>query len=77
MEDLIIQYLNVGFAPPLIAKYMRVSLSTVEKELKKIRAKYKAKTMFHLAYILNTKDIAPDFSGACNDILIMEDSPEI
>lgn len=33
------------------------SISSVEKELKKLRADYNAKTMFHLAYLIQQKDI--------------------
>lgn len=61
MRNLIIKYLCEGFTQNEIAEKLKAdgfkpcSLSAIEKELNKIRAEYKAKTMFHLAYLICTQ----------------------
>ena len=58
MEDLIIQHLKNGLTQYEISDILKEqgvkpnSLSSIEKNLKVIRAKYGAKTMFHLGCIL-------------------------
>lgn len=62
MQDLIIKYLKEGFTQKEISKILKkqgiksCSLSSIEKELKIIRAHYKAKTMFHLGVILARRE---------------------
>jgi len=58
MEELLIKYLFEGKNQIEIAELLQSegikpnSLSSVEKALKRIREKYNANTMFHLAVIL-------------------------
>lgn len=58
MEDLIIKYLKKGKSQREISDLLKQqnlepnSLSFIEKFLKTLRAKYKAKTMFHLGFIM-------------------------
>jgi hypothetical protein len=58
MEELVIKYLSEGLNQIEIAERLKKdniqpnSLSSIEKTLKVIRTKYKAKTMFHLGVIL-------------------------
>lgn len=55
----ILKWLQAGYSQSQIAEKLKEqnistnSLSSVEKKLKEIRESYKAKTMFHLACILN------------------------
>jgi DNA-binding CsgD family transcriptional regulator len=61
MEDLILQYLKEGKTQAEIADLLKDagikpnSLSSVEKKLKSIREKYGARSMFHLAVILQSQ----------------------
>lgn len=62
VERLIINFLREGYNQFEISEKLKEkdikpnSLSSVEKRLKKIRAEYGAKTMFHLAIILSQKE---------------------
>lgn len=59
MEDLVIKYLFAGKTQLEISEILKRdgikpnSLSSIEKMLKRIRIKYGANTMFHLAVILS------------------------
>ncbi len=61
MQELIIKYLKEGYTQKEIAKILKsqgvpsCSLSSIEKELKLIKAFYQAKTMFHLGVILTKR----------------------
>ncbi|WP_444671117.1 helix-turn-helix transcriptional regulator [Flavobacterium columnare] len=61
MEEKILNYLKEGFTQKEIAEKFANdgitpnSLSYIEKELKKIRQKYNAKTNFQLGFLLGKK----------------------
>ncbi|WP_231423996.1 hypothetical protein [Pedobacter sp. Leaf250] len=58
-DEQIIKYLAKGFTQPDISEKLKSlgikpnSLSYIEKTLNRIRTRYKANTMFHLALILS------------------------
>ncbi len=66
MDDLnqqIIKLLSLGMTQKEVSNHLKkkgfmpCSLSIIEKRLKQMRAEYKAKTLFHLAIILERKKI--------------------
>lgn len=62
LDEHIIKYLVKGFTQPEISEKLKSlgvrpnSLSSIEKALKRIRTRYKANTMFHLAVILSKSE---------------------
>lgn len=77
-QTLIIKLLTEGKTQPEISEALKAlniypnSLSTIEKELKKIRAKHGAKSMFHLGVILSKRWITNDYPQHENTVLVKD-----